>query len=256
MSPDETLNNATLSGPGRTITFDFNPAAIVISHSVVAHSSAAQTTPQGSQPNSGGTSGASGGAAATSDGSTSTSAANLTVNSIEAMTAAAGITTIAVRGVTFIGPDVKSTCEQLHTWTVLTKPAATASSSSGKSTQSQELPTLTFNWGSQNYSVTLNRLTINYSRFTSGGDPVRAVVDMTFNLKPKYLSPTNPTSGGLPGRRSHVLTGAETLAGLSTQTYGSPGRWRQIATANGIQDPLRVQPGTVLYLPSAEESGR
>ena len=241
MPLDETLNKATLSGPGNSITFDFNPAAIVISHSVTAHSSAGR----GRQNGGGGSSG---------DGSAQQS--GWLPGSFEAMTAAAGITTIAVRQVTFIGQEVQDKCEQLHGWTVLQKVSATDTSGSGKSPQSENLPTLTFTWGPQSYSVTLNQLMINYTRFTPVGDPVRAVVDMTFNLKPQYLTETNPTSGGLPGRRSHVLTSAETLAGLSTQTYGSPGRWRQIATANGIQDPLRVPPGTLLYLPSADENGR
>jgi nucleoid-associated protein YgaU len=236
MTLNETLNKATLSGPGNPITFDFNPATIAISHSVTTHSSAGKGNKPGTTQNNG-----SGDASRTIQIATD-------VNSIIAV---AGFTTIAVRQVTFIGQDVKGKCEQLHSWTVLED-----TSGSNQSTQSQDLPPLTFMWGSQKYSVTLNQLTINYTRFTPKGDPVRAVVDMTFNLKPKYLSPTNPTSGGLPGRRSHVLTGAETLAGLSTQTYGSPGRWRQIATANGIQDPLRVPPGTLLYLPSAEENGR
>jgi nucleoid-associated protein YgaU len=242
MSLDETLSNATVTGPGGAVTFDFNPATIVISHSVVGHSSTGMARRQGNESNGG-----------TSNGGTP--GASLNAADITTMTAAAGITTIAVRGVTFVGAEVKGRCELLHTWTVLAKASATGASGSGNDAQAEELPTLTFNWGPQNYLVTLNQVTINYTRFTSQGQPVRAMVDMTFNLKPKNLAPTNPTSGGLPGRRSHVLTGAETLAGLSTQTYGSPGRWRQIATANGIQDPLRVPPGTLLYLPSAEENG-
>jgi nucleoid-associated protein YgaU len=250
MSPDVTLTNATLSGPGTPVTFDFNPATIVISHSVTTHPSARKGKEKSATSAGGGGSTGQGNA----DGSTGQS--NYVAGDVNTMIAASGITTIAVRQVMFIGHEVKEKCERLHSWTVLAPPTNT--SGPDKSTQSDELPTLTFKWGSQQYPVTLNQLTISYTRFTSEGDPVRAVVDMTFNLasKQSYLTPTNPTSGGLPGRRSHVLTGAETLAGLSTQTYGSPGRWRQIATANGIQDPLRVPPGTLLYLPSAEENGR
>jgi hypothetical protein len=243
MSLDENRDHATVYGPGGPVTFDFNPATIVIAHSVVAHSS----TGKGKDPNS------SPGTANPPGGGASPPGPSFAPADVNTMTAAAGITTIAVRGVTFAGAEVKGKCELLHTWTVLSPTGVTGQKSDA---QSEDLPTLTFNWGPQNYLVTLNQLTINYTRFTSQGLPVRATVDMTFNLKPKNLTSTNPTSGGLPGRRTHVLTGAETLAGLSTQTYGSPGRWRQIATANGIQDPLRVPPGTLLYLPSAEENGR
>jgi nucleoid-associated protein YgaU len=236
MSYDENPGNASLSGPnGGPVIFDFNPATIVISHSVVGHPSAGTAKQQGTEQQG--------------SGGTSPAQPSVVLKGVDAMNAAAGITTIAVRGVTFAGIDVKDTCELLHTWTVLSK----AYASDG---YKEDLPPLTFHWGSQNYTVTLNQLTINYNRFTPDGYPVRALVDMTFNLKPQYLSPTNPTSGGPPGRRSHVLTGAETLAGLSTQVYGNPGAWRQIATANGIQDPLRVPPGTLLYLPSAEENER
>jgi nucleoid-associated protein YgaU len=35
--------------------------------------------------------------------------------------------------------------------------------------------------------------------------------------------------------------------------YGSAQRWRDIAAANGIDDPFRVRPGTTLYLPSQAE---
>ncbi|MGW7310516.1 peptidase M23, partial [Streptomyces sp. NPDC054835] len=35
--------------------------------------------------------------------------------------------------------------------------------------------------------------------------------------------------------------------------YGDATRWRVIAEANGIDDPMRLSPGTELLLPSAAE---
>lgn len=257
MNLTDTRNKAELSGPGKTpITFDFNPATITISHSVTTHSNAGKGKPSGGKEKPGGNGNPPGGNGNPPGGAGGTPA--VSYGDFNAMVAASGVTTIAVRQVTFIGKKVQETCEQLHGWTVLDGDKNNGTSGSNESTQQQDLPTLTFRWGNQTYLVTLNQLTINYTRFTPKGDPVRAVVDMTFNLAGTSggLTKTNPTSGGLPGRRSHVLTGAETLAGLSTKTYGSPGGWRQIAAANGIQDPLRVAPGTRLYLPSPEEIGR
>jgi nucleoid-associated protein YgaU len=57
----------------------------------------------------------------------------------------------------------------------------------------------------------------------------------------------------LPGRRAHTVTAGDSLARIATAQYGSPGRWRQIAAANGIEDPLRVRPGDRVYLPNPEE---
>jgi hypothetical protein len=231
MPLDENSDNARLSATddsGPDVVFDFNPAAIVISHSVPMQSSPGRAMRNGK-------SGAESGPTA--------------MVSPEGMASARGITTIVVRSVTFVGPDVKDTCERLHDWTAF-------QDASGQSPNVQVLPKLNFTWGPQSYPVNLNQVTINYTRFDRTGQPVRAVVDITLHLIPQKLTATNPSSGGLPGRRSHLLTGAETLAGLSTRTYGGPDRWREIATANGIQDPLRVRPGTLVYLPSTEETGR
>ena len=64
---------------------------------------------------------------------------------------------------------------------------------------------------------------------------------------------TNPTSAGLPGRKAHTVTDGDSLARIATDRYGSPGRWRDIAAANGIDDPLRIRSGDRVYLPNPEE---
>jgi nucleoid-associated protein YgaU len=51
-----------------------------------------------------------------------------------------------------------------------------------------------------------------------------------------------------------VVTG-DTLALLAWREYGDPAAWRDIARANGIDDPMRLAPGTELLLPAAEELG-
>lgn len=35
--------------------------------------------------------------------------------------------------------------------------------------------------------------------------------------------------------------------------YGRPGAWRNVARANRITDPLRVRPGTEIFLPNLDE---
>lgn len=101
---------------------------------------------------------------------------------------------------------------------------------------------------------------ITYTRFLADGTPIRAQVT-TLNLE--ELPPEgktgagNPTSAGIAGRRTHRLTLGESLASLSKEYYGNGLRWREIAEANGIDDPARLPPGTLLYLPAlAELTGR
>jgi nucleoid-associated protein YgaU len=67
------------------------------------------------------------------------------------------------------------------------------------------------------------------------------------------MLPTNPTSGGLPGRKRHIVGHGESLPLIAAQTYGHPGLWRAVAHANGIDDPFRMTPGRVLFLPSVSE---
>ena len=67
------------------------------------------------------------------------------------------------------------------------------------------------------------------------------------------MLPTNPTSGGLPGRQRHIVSASENVQTITTAAYGNPGLWRGVAEANGIDDPFRVKPGDTVYLPNANE---
>lgn len=213
------------------VEFDFNPAAITISHT-------AQVVP-------------SSGLRATTGAAAEGSGVELSAKDVDELERAKGTTTIALRGLTFDGKRVKRNCLRLLDWTHF---AEVTDRTSAKRT---ELPRLHFVWGfEQIYLVHLNQVTVTYTRFSQAGIPVRATVDLTLHSIPKIPGPTNPSSGGLPGRRTHLLTGAESLPELATRCYGGPGRWREIAAANGFDDPLRVRPGTRVYLPGAQEAGR
>jgi len=220
-------NNARLlrTDTNESVTFDFNPAAIVISH----------TAPMQTSHGRGGH----------HDGDRDSGGSTAALSSVDEVAKANGVTSIAMRALTFVGPQVSDTCGRLLSWTQFKEV--------GNSAQARDLPELKFIWGAQIYLVNLNQVTVNYTRFSKTGKPVRAQVDLTLHSIPKIPGPTNPSSGGLSGRRTHLMTGAETLPGLATQTYGAPSRWREIAAANGIRDPLRVRPGTLVYLPSAED---
>ncbi|MEV6718010.1 hypothetical protein AB0M48_38900 [Lentzea sp. NPDC051208] len=117
------------------------------------------------------------------------------------------------------------------------------------------LPTLRFVWGARglNERVELESLNASFTRFTADGMPVRAKVTITLHVMDMQLRATNPTSGGLPGRRATTLVQGQNLQGLALEGYGSPAHWRQLAALNGIEDPLRVRPGTVVYLPNRDE---
>ena len=86
--------------------------------------------------------------------------------------------------------------------------------------------------------------------------PLRASVDIVLVETPDEPKPQNPTSGGVPDRRSVVLGAGDTLASLARQEYGDPNLWRALATANDVDDPSRVPPGTALVVPPMGEARR
>jgi len=161
---------------------------------------------------------------------------------------------INLNKVVFEGLTTKLRCDTLLRW------MGPLPAQSGLGTNlSIDPPDVTFQWGPPAvgfmYTVKLTSCQIRYTRFDASGRPVRAEVGLTMQERPSELGnlPTNPTSGGLPGRRRHVVAEGETLYSLAHTYYGHPGGWRRIAEVNHIQDPSRVRPGVTVYLPNPDE---
>lgn len=153
------------------------------------------------------------------------------------------------------GPSVKADCDTLINWSC---PAPVTIGLRKDQKYSQPI-LLQFTWGTGlDYQLYLRQVSITYVRFAeTTGMPIRAEVRLNlYKGLTSTLPATNPTSGGPPGRSAHVVDSSECLASLATDTYGRPGAWRQIAQANSIDDPLRVRPGTQLYLPEPGEPGQ
>jgi nucleoid-associated protein YgaU len=52
--------------------------------------------------------------------------------------------------------------------------------------------------------------------------------------------------------KQHVVHPGDTLAGIAAEHYDDPGKWRPIADANNIDNPLALEPGRVLTIPAIE----
>ena len=171
---------------------------------------------------------------------------------------------IALNGLVFHGGATKPRCDQLLNWLspgggLLGSIASAALAAATGINLASRLPLVTFQWGPPElgflYDCNVTQVSITYNRFAPTGVPVRALVNVTLQEQPSFWGtlPTNPTSGGLPGRSAHTVTAGESLAGIATATYGGPGRWRALADCNGIEDPLRIRPGDQVYLPNPDE---
>jgi hypothetical protein len=174
-----------------------------------------------------------------------------------------GYVEIGINKVVFAGPDTLTHCNTLIIWSYPVDPAGNSvygqhgGTDSGKN-QSVGPTTpvdLQFTWGSQITSpLRIRKVDVTYTRFASDGTPIRAEVSIgLYQDRSRIMPGTNPTSGGPSGRRARVLDSSDRLPALAATTYGRASAWRQIARANGVDDPLRMKPGTTVYLPEPGE---
>lgn len=166
---------------------------------------------------------------------------------------------ITLNDIMFTGDLCKMQIDTLQAWCAPPQGLVTMVAGLLGATIKSAPPDITFQWGPPMigfmYTGTLKNVNATYTRFHSTGIPTRATVSLVINVKPNFLSsiPTNPTSGGLPGRSTHLVREGESLQSIAFQHYGRPGLWRKIAEINGITNPHRVRPGTTVYLPGPAE---
>lgn len=220
---------ATLTDGTTPVVFNFNPEFITISHTSRQKPVNSAKQGQSTQDEPSATGGGAGNAPLAH----------------QSQVTDVGQTSISLSDLIVDGSKTVDACKRLMGWSYpATQGSATAA----------ELPKLTFTWGTAiSYKVTISSVVVTYERFTSSGQPVRAKVKLTLQYEGDTPQGTNPTSGGIPGRRSHILVAGENLQHVAMASYGKPGAWRALAAANGIEDPLAVQPGTVIYLPARAE---
>jgi nucleoid-associated protein YgaU len=120
-------------------------------------------------------------------------------------------------------------------------------------------PELQFTWGqltingAHTFRGHLKQVDVTYELFARDGRPIRASVSLTLESTATPPGRTNPTSGSDRSRRSHLLRSGEGLQSVAFAVYGDAARWRDIARANGIDNPLRVPAGRELLLPDPTE---
>jgi hypothetical protein len=141
------------------------------------------------------------------------------------------------------GGDVSKSVQTLFDWTIPTKKS--------HADNQPNPPIVVFQWGHKFFDAFIQNVSAKYTMFSPQGTPIRASVNVSFEEVPMETARTNPTSGGVAGKRTHVLTSADTLHSVAWAEYGDASLWRGLAAANDIDDPLRVPVGTSLLIPPA-----
>jgi nucleoid-associated protein YgaU len=131
---------------------------------------------------------------------------------------------------------------------------------SGHAKNTARPPKVQLVWGgSTSFKAFAKSLSIQYTLFRPNGEPVRATVKLTLVQAEKAQDGSggsqgskkgqNPTTRALPALGAHVVRDGDSLPSIAYAAYGDPTRWREIAHANDIDDPLRLPRGANLSIP-------
>lgn len=127
-----------------------------------------------------------------------------------------------------------------------------------ESTNNARPPYLTFHWGdTHSFKAVVADLALTYTYFSTTGMPLRAslaLVLQQYEAADSY-GPQNPTSGTPQPHRVHRVLAGETLDRIAARYYGDSTRWRTLASANTVSDPLSLRPGSLLSVPRLEDIG-
>jgi Contractile injection system tube protein/LysM domain len=110
-------------------------------------------------------------------------------------------------------------------------------------------PFVTFEWGRLNFKGAVTSLSVTYKLFKPDGDPLRADVKLTLKQAEEAQQGQNPTTRAAAGYGVHRVRDGDTLPSISYQAYGDATKWRLIAEANGVDNPLHLRRGRALSLP-------
>jgi hypothetical protein len=113
-------------------------------------------------------------------------------------------------------------------------------------------PFVTFQWGTLIFKGAMTSLTCAYKLFHPDGEPIRADVKLTLKQAEATIQGQNPTTRAEAGYAMHTVKDGDTLPAISYDNYGDATKWRLIAEANGVDNPLHLRRGSSLSLPSLE----
>jgi nucleoid-associated protein YgaU len=110
-------------------------------------------------------------------------------------------------------------------------------------------PFITFEWGRLVFKGACTSLSITYKLFQPNGDPLRADVKLTLKQAAAIQPGQNPTTRASAGYGVHRVRDGDTLPSISYAAYGDATKWRLIAEANRVDNPLHLRRGTALSVP-------
>jgi hypothetical protein len=119
----------------------------------------------------------------------------------------------------------------------------------------QQPPYVAFEWGTFRFLAVITSVALDFILFDREGTPLRAKATVSFKefQHRKMYARQNPSSGGGPDSQLWQVSLGDRLDTIAADVYGDATKWRLIADYNGLLDPLALQPGQTLAIPSQWE---
>lgn len=112
-------------------------------------------------------------------------------------------------------------------------------------------PICEFKWSGFSFKGVIVDIKHNYTMFLDDGTPVRAKVDVTFKSIVKISEDSKETRKNSPDRtKGQTLHEGVQLWNIADAEYDDPSKWREIAKANGITNPLDIYAGMKIKIPA------
>ncbi len=118
-------------------------------------------------------------------------------------------------------------------------------------------PIVRFIWDRDLFRGVLESLDTTYVLFNPEGVPLRARLAVKLKeYRPVEVQVRETPRNSPDVEKTYVARRGDTLSGIAAAVCRDPGRWRELAAANGILDPRRLAPGTELTVPRLDRRRR
>lgn len=112
-------------------------------------------------------------------------------------------------------------------------------------------PVVKFIWGSLSFKGVVTQLRSNFTMFAEDGMPIQAKVSISLMDYHKQKDEKRKSPFESPDRtKCRMIREDYSIWDMAKSEYGDISKWKVIARANNISNPLEIPPGTIVRIPA------